>query len=113
MLGGILPSRFDLEIKASPILESEKDICRNSVPPDSLLIIIDSVVLRCSAISDRSIDMYLDMEMNGPTRAVRRSPHAGLASADWKILQNSLAKGEPVQLDGKSLSISEVISVAL
>lgn len=57
--------------------------------------------------------MYLGVEMNGRVSLRRPRPHAELTSADWKALQSSLAKGEPVQLDGKSLTISEVIGIAL
>jgi hypothetical protein len=59
--------------------------------------------------------MYLGVEMNGSVslRRPHPRPHADLTSADWRALQSSLAKGEPVQLDGKSLTISEVIGVAL
>lgn len=55
--------------------------------------------------------MHLNMDVDG--HALLQRPHADLTSADWKALQNSLAKGGSVQLDGKSLTISDVIGVAL
>jgi hypothetical protein len=51
------------------------------------------------------------MDINGHTLLQR--PHADLINADWTALQTSLAKGESIKLDGKSLTISEVVGVAL
>lgn len=53
------------------------------------------------------------MGSNNPDQLEKTRPHAYAAYSEWAALQNRLGSREPVLVNGRDLSIADVVAVSL